>query len=247
MSSQMSNIEMAKIIQAFSNGVNIHSLGSISKFCPRIINRIVDKFEKVGMVEMNIGSGSLFQSGVEEINQNRSNWIQKMLGICGISFSHNSSMNGERRLENEFICEICEAPCYFQDKRLEGWRERRISWTKWNTVLEWSFTFPRYSHKQRQQPHSSLSPSQKNQECYLQVQTLAKVGIYACTASDSKRMPLIMFEKAERLTGVCYVQVLKGIKLWILSEHPEARDKGNSNKIAKDFTVTSQQNVAQVQ
>lgn len=60
-------------------------------------------------------------------------------------------------------------------------------------------------------------------------------------APDGNKMSLIMFEKAERRTGVCYGQVLKPVKTWILFEYLERRDKRNTSKIAKEFKFTFQQ------
>lgn len=55
------------------------------------------------------------------------------------------------------------------------------------------------------------------------MQNPAKVIVYACMASDCKKMLLIMFERNKKLTGVRYVQSFKTIMTWMIFEYPEAR------------------------
>ena len=56
--------------------------------------------------------------------------------------------------------------------------------------------------------------------------------------------PLIIFEKAERPTGVRYVHVLNDFKTWNLSKYPEVRNEGNHKKFNKSFKFTFQQSGA---
>ncbi|CAI9724823.1 Hypothetical predicted protein [Octopus vulgaris] len=46
----MRYVERTDIIQAFSNDISIHLLASIFKFHSRSIKRVVNKFEKAGIV-----------------------------------------------------------------------------------------------------------------------------------------------------------------------------------------------------
>ena len=53
--------------------------------------------------------------------------------------------------------------------------------------------------------------------------------VFASVASDGRKMPLIVYEKAERLTGVRHIHYLKDVNTWILSEYPKERDGGTQS------------------
>lgn len=63
--------------------------------------------------------------------------------------------------------------------------------------------------------------------------------IFACVANDGK-ISVIIFEKADRLTGICYVQVLNDVKIRI----SQGKRLGKPNKITKNVQVTFQQDGA---
>lgn len=62
---------------------------------------------------------------------------------------------------------------------------------------------------------------------------VAKVVNFACVASDGRKLLLTNFAKAQRLTRIRYVQVLKVVKSWFLFKYPKAKDERTPYKIVK--------------
>lgn len=63
---------------------------------------------------------------------------------------------------------------------------------------------------------------------------------FAWVASDSKNMPLIIFEKDERLTGISTFKFWKKVKNWIISGYSEDTDNGKPGRKNKAFKFTFQ-------
>jgi transposase len=256
MPSQLSNVEREKIIQAFNNGTNIHSLASIFKVHSRTIKRIVNKFEKEGTVERKTGSGGHNSKRDHHFNlelkrsirRDPTQSIRRLARERGVS----------ARTVERAVAEDLKMRSYVRPVRhlvTPGQKVRRLERAKiiLNKVKhdpgvifytdEKNFTQDTHTNRRNSRVLAS-DPHERDKNVIFKCKNPAKVMVFACVASDGKKMPLIMFEKAERLTGVRYVQVLKEVKTWILSEYPEARDDGNPNKINKDFKFTFQQDGA---